>query len=94
MAMILGACQVMPPIFAPAAAPEVAAAKRLGEIAVPTLVFVGEMENEYQHKMVDISVQGIRGAQKVVMPKADHFPFLEDPESFNTIVQEFLAKVD
>ena len=69
----------------------VPAAQRLSEIQVPTLVIIGELDNEYQQVMVEIAVQGIPGAQKVVMPGLDHSPFLEDPEGFNQLVLEFLA---
>jgi pimeloyl-ACP methyl ester carboxylesterase len=75
----------------PVRAPEIAAAQRLGEITIPTLVIIGEMDNEYQHVMVDIAVKGIPGAEKVVMPGLDHSPFLEDPEGFNELILKFLV---
>ncbi len=75
----------------PVRTPAIAAAKRLGEITAPTLVIVGELEIEAVHFMVDLTLKGISGAQKVVMPGLDHVPFLEDPVAFNEIVLAFLA---
>jgi len=75
----------------PVQTPAVPAAQRLGEIQAPTLVIIGELDNGYQHKMVEITVEGIPGAQKVVMPGLDHSPFVEDPAGFNQLVLEFLA---
>jgi len=75
----------------PVQVPEVPAAKRLGEIKTPTLVIIGELDNEYQQMMVEITVKGIPGAQKVVMPGLDHSPFVEDSTGFNQIVLAFLA---
>lgn len=54
-------------------------------------MIVGELEIEAVHFMVDLTLKGISGAQKVVMPGLDHVPFLEDPVAFNEIVLAFLA---
>ena len=75
----------------PVCTPAIAAAKRLIEITAPTLVIVGELDIEEVHFMVDLTLKGISGAQKVVMPGLDHVPFLEDPVAFNEIVLAFLA---
>jgi pimeloyl-ACP methyl ester carboxylesterase len=76
----------------PVRTPEIAAAQRLGEIQVPTLVIIGELDNQDIQALVEMTVQGIPGAQKVVMPGLDHVPFLEDPAGFNQLVLEFLAQ--
>jgi 3-oxoadipate enol-lactonase len=75
----------------PVRIPEIPAAKRLGEIKAPTLVIIGERDNQDIQVLVDMTVKGIPGAQKVIMPGLDHVPFLEDPAGFNQIVLEFLA---
>ena len=75
----------------PVRTPAIAAAKRLGEISAPTLVIIGELDIEEVHFMVDLTLKGISGAQKVVMPGLDHVPFIEDPVAFNEIVLAFLA---
>lgn len=71
--------------------PAIAAAKRLGEISAPTLVIIGELDIEEVHFMVDLTLKGISGAQKVAMPGLGHVPFIEDPVAFNEIVLAFLA---
>ncbi len=76
----------------PVVIPTVPAAARLGEISAPTLVITGEMDTPTIHFMADLTVQGIPGAQKVVMAGLDHVPFLEDPVVFHQIVLAFLAK--
>jgi pimeloyl-ACP methyl ester carboxylesterase len=75
----------------PVRTPEIAAAQRLGEIKVPTLVIIGELDNQAIQVLVEMTVQGIPGSQKVVMPGLDHVPFLEDPVGFNQIVLAFLG---
>ncbi len=75
----------------PVLPPKTPAAVRLGEIKAPTLVIIGELDNAYQHKMVEITVAGISGAQKVVMPGLDHSPFVEEPAGFNQLLFAFLA---
>lgn len=75
----------------PVVAPAVPAAERLGEITAPTLVITGELDTEGIHFMADLTVRGIPGAQKVVMPGLDHVPFLADPAAFHKVVLAFLA---
>jgi len=77
---------------APVVIPAIRAAERLGEISAPTLVIAGELDTQGIHFMADLTVQGIPGAQKVVMAGLDHVPFLEDPVAFHKIVLAFLAK--
>lgn len=75
----------------PVIIPTVPAAARLGEITAPTLVITGELDTQTIHFMADLTVQGIPGAQKVVMPGLDHVPFLADPAAFHKVVLGFLA---
>jgi 3-oxoadipate enol-lactonase len=75
----------------PVRLPEIAAAQRLGEIKVPTLVIIGALDHQDIQVFVDMTVQGIPDAQKVVMPDLDHVPFLENPAGFHKIVLDFLA---
>jgi pimeloyl-ACP methyl ester carboxylesterase len=76
----------------PVVIPATPAVERLGEITAPTLVITGELDAPTVHFMADLTVQGIPGAQKVVMAGLDHVPFLEDPIAFHKIVLAFLAK--
>jgi pimeloyl-ACP methyl ester carboxylesterase len=66
------------------------ASQRLGEIAVPTLVVVGEDDVEDMKRIADVLAQGIPGARKVAMPDTAHLPPLEHPQEFNRILLDFL----
>ena len=66
---------------------------RLGDVACPTLLVVGDRDVSAMAVVADRLAAGIAGARKVVMPGAAHVPGLERPEDFNRIVLEFLAGV-
>lgn len=66
------------------------ASQRLGEIAVPTLVVVGENDIEDMRRIADVLASGIPGAHKVSMAEAAHLPPLERPDEFNRILLDFL----
>jgi 3-oxoadipate enol-lactonase len=66
---------------------------RLGEIAVPTLIVVGEQDIPDVHAHCGAIQAAISGAKRVVIPGSGHLPQLEAPEVFNQIVLEFLAGV-
>jgi pimeloyl-ACP methyl ester carboxylesterase len=66
------------------------ASQRLGEIAMPTLVAVGEEDVPDMKEIADALAAGIPGATKVVIPGATHLPPLEQPEEFNRILLDFL----
>lgn len=60
---------------------------RLSEIAVPTLIILGELDGP---NPLDQLVTEIPGAKKVVMAGTAHHPFMEKPAEFNQIVLDFL----
>ena len=66
------------------------AAGRLGEIAVPTLVVVGDRDIAVMDVIADKLVAGIPGARKAVIGGADHLPNMRRPEEFNRLVRDFL----
>lgn len=66
---------------------------RLGDVACPTLVVVGDRDVGDMLGVADRLAAGIVGARKVVMHGAAHLPGLERPEEFNRIVLDFLAGV-
>jgi pimeloyl-ACP methyl ester carboxylesterase len=72
--------------------PETPALARLGEIAVPTLVVVGEWDIPDVHAHSGALQAGIRDATRVVLPGSGHLPHLEVPDAFNRVVHEFLTK--
>jgi 3-oxoadipate enol-lactonase len=73
--------------------PDPPAATRLGVLAVPTLVVVGEHDRPDIHAMADALAGGIAGAERVVLAGTGHLPNLERPAAFNRVVLEFLGRV-
>ena len=73
--------------------PDPPAAGRLGELAVPTLVVVGEHDRPDIHAMADALAAGIPGAERVVLPGTAHLPSMERPADFNRVVLEFLGRL-
>jgi pimeloyl-ACP methyl ester carboxylesterase len=70
------------------------AAGRLHEIAVPTLVLIGDLDELATQAMAEYMAQQIPGARKVVFPGAAHMVNMEQPERFNEVVLEFLDRVE
>lgn len=70
---------------------EPAAISRLGEIKVPTLVIVGDQDLPDMLAIADLLAERITGAQKVVLPNTAHLPNMEQPETFNRVVLDFLV---
>jgi pimeloyl-ACP methyl ester carboxylesterase len=66
------------------------AAGRLGEVRAPTLVILGERDAPMMAVIGQKLATGIRGAEVVVMPGADHLPNMRAPEAFNRIVLDFI----
>ena len=72
--------------------PDPPAAGRLGEVAAPALVLVGEHDRPDIHAMAAALAAGIPRAQRVLLGGTAHLPNMERPEEFNRVVLEFLAK--
>jgi pimeloyl-ACP methyl ester carboxylesterase len=69
------------------------AIERLGDINVPTLAVVGSIDVSDVLKIVDIIVEQVPGARKVVIPDVAHMVSMEKPEEFNRVVLEFLSRL-
>lgn len=65
---------------------------RLGEIHCPTLIIVGEKDFLGAGGSVILS-RGIAGSELRIVPERGHGIFLEDPEGFNRLVEDFLRGV-
>ncbi|MFZ5824575.1 MAG: alpha/beta fold hydrolase [Bacillota bacterium] len=76
--------------FPPGPAPE---AERLGEIAAPTLVMVGEHDLPDFQAIADRLAAGIPGARKWMVEGAGHLAPFEQPERFRERLLEFLQEV-
>jgi pimeloyl-ACP methyl ester carboxylesterase len=69
------------------------AVSRLAEIAVPTLVMVGEHDPAPIQGIADIVMGQVPDARKVVIADAGHHPNLEHPAEFNRAVDSFLSSL-
>lgn len=66
--------------------------KRIGEIAVPTLVLVGEEDVDDMHRIGRLLAAEIPGARHATIPDTAHVPSLERPEAFDALALDFLAE--
>ena len=64
---------------------------RLGEIAAPTLVVVGDADRTFPIPWMEDVASGIRGARLVRLAGAGHISNLERPQEFNRAVLDFLG---
>jgi 3-oxoadipate enol-lactonase len=64
---------------------------RLGAIKAPTLVIAGELDQGTPVEMSRTLVDGIAGAQLVVLKDASHLSYIEQPQAFTEAVRTFVA---
>ncbi|MGH2400447.1 MAG: alpha/beta fold hydrolase, partial [bacterium] len=62
------------------------------QIAVPTLVMMGERTSTRSRLMTEQMRKCMPGSEYAVLPAATHALHLENPSGFNAIVLEFLAR--
>lgn len=67
---------------------------RLGEIAAPTLVVVGELDEETPPAYSEAIAAGIPGARLAVIPGAGHYTSFEAPDALNALLRDHLAMVE
>lgn len=72
--------------------PQRPALAHLSEIAVPTLIIVGESDIPDVHAHVGALQAGIPKAKRIVLAGAGHLPYLEKPEEFTALALRFLAE--
>ena len=73
--------------------PAIPAAGRLGEIQVPVLVVMGELDNPTMQAIGDKLATEIPHARKLMIADANHLPNMEHPEEFNREVMLFLGSL-
>jgi len=66
------------------------AMERLEQIHVPTLVIVGDLDDDSEMAIAEVLTRRIQGAQKAIIQETAHLPNMEKPEEFNQIALEFL----
>lgn len=64
--------------------------RRLGEIRIPTLALVGELDAPDFHGVAETIERDVPAARRVVLPRVGHLPNLESPAQFNDVVLDFL----
>ena len=69
------------------------AMERLEQINVPTLVIVGDLDDDSEMAIADVLTTRIRGARMAVIHGTAHLPNMEKPKEFNQIVLEVLKEV-
>lgn len=69
---------------------EPAAASRLSEIAIPTLLLIGDRDIPASMQRYEYLSRHIPHAQKAVLTDAAHLPNMEKPAEFNRLVLDFL----
>jgi len=65
---------------------------KLGEIAAPALVVIGDHDEQDLVKLADRLAREIPNASLVTIANAAHLPSLEHPDQFNRILSDFLIK--
>jgi pimeloyl-ACP methyl ester carboxylesterase len=65
--------------------------KRLGEIDVPTLILVGDLDLPEMHEIADRLEAEIPSARRETIAGTAHVPSMERPEEFDRLVLEFLG---
>jgi 2-succinyl-6-hydroxy-2,4-cyclohexadiene-1-carboxylate synthase len=64
--------------------------ERLGELTVPTLLLVGELDSKFRAIAQEMLAR-IRGARIAIVPGAGHAAHVENPAAFQDEVLQFLA---
>jgi 3-oxoadipate enol-lactonase len=67
---------------------------RLGEISVPALVLVGELDVPDMHAIADRLETEIPETRRATISGAAHVPSMERPDEFDELVLGFLAEVE
>lgn len=65
---------------------------RLAEVDVPTLAVVGDLDDASILDIADVIVDGIAGAEKVVIPGTAHMLSMEKPDVFAEVALGFLRR--
>jgi pimeloyl-ACP methyl ester carboxylesterase len=70
------------------------AIERLEQIKVPTLVIVGDLDDDSEMAIAEVLTTRIKGAMEVIIQEGAHLPNMERPEEFNRVVLDFLNEIN
>ena len=70
------------------------AIERLEQIKVPTLVIVGDLDDDSEVEIAEVLTTRIKGAMEVIIKEGAHLPNMEKPEEFNRVVLDFLNEIN
>ncbi len=65
---------------------------RLDEVAVPSLVVIGDHDVTDAKVAAELMLAGIPGAEECRFPDSAHLPSVEHPERFTAMLRDFLAR--
>jgi pimeloyl-ACP methyl ester carboxylesterase len=71
--------------------PDPPAIERLEEIAIPTLVVIGEMDTSGTRASAEVMAERVRGARIQRLPNVAHIIGMEEPEKLASLIVEHLA---
>ena len=66
------------------------ATEQLEKILAPTLIILGELDLPAVVEHGKFLAQNIQGARLEVIPETAHMPTMEEPETFNSLLVEFV----
>lgn len=67
---------------------------RLTEIEKPVLIIEPENDHPFNKKVCELIHRKIKGAKKEVIKNTGHFPHLEQPSKFTSLVLDYLTDLD
>ncbi len=62
----------------------------LADIKAPTLVIWGDKDGLFPVALADIVAGAVKGAKKVIIPNASHFPQIDDPKGLSAAIAAFV----
>lgn len=62
------------------------------QVKAPTLILWGAEDRLFPPQVADLVAGHIKGARKILIPAASHFPQLDNPAAFNGAVADFLRR--
>ncbi len=64
---------------------------QLCSLNTPVLGVYGQYDNIVNPKQIDVLTKCLPASQAVILNRSRHFPMLDEPDAFNSTVQQFLA---